>query len=312
MLSGHNPSYTRSLLLVVGVVALFGLAIAPASPTVDQTSPPQNTSEEHTLVIETTGEPIQYTLSASGSVSGDSGENDAVQGKTLSGRVGGVPWNNTSNDTKDTITYTGYIETFQHRGDNVQLQLDEQEISPTTLSANHLQIAHPNADNGPINYEISVSGNATLGESTDDQAQITPPDGSNDTQIQGQLTDQYDSFYFTGNISNTSFDQQAFVFLNGQNVTDSNGATGTPAETATSSTPTNNSSTPTNNSSTDTPVTMTIEHTTTTQSAAGGETASSQSSTSPLGFLFRLGSGVVLLALIVAGVWYFVPKQQRW
>lgn len=310
MLSANDSSYTRSLLFVIGLVVLAQVAVVPVSPstTVDQTTPP-NTDDEHTLIIETPGEPIQYTLSASGSISGESGENDAVQGKTLSGRVGGVPWNNTTDDTKDTITYTGHIETFQYRGDDPQLQLDGQGITSDTLSANHLQIVRPNsANDSPINYKITVSGDATPGESADGQDQTTATGGSNATQIQGKLTDQYDSFYFTGNISNRSIDQRALVFVNGQNNTLSVGEAGTPTETATSTPTATATSTASTATPTSTPVTTTNQQTT----ADGNETASAQSSSSPLGFLLRIASGVILVGFIGAVVWYLLPRQRRW
>lgn len=312
MLAVHDSSYMRPVLIVVvGVVALSGVSVAVVGPstTVDQTTPPQNASDEHTLVIETTGEPVQYTLSASGSVSGDAGESDTIQGKTLNGRVGGVPWNNTTNDTKDTVTYTGYIETFQHRGNDPQLRLEGQQISPATLSANHLQIVRPNSSNGTINYEISVTGNATAGESTEDQDGTTANNGSNGTLIRGQLSDQSDSFYFTGNTTAKSFDQQALVFVNGQNASET--ANETPKGTPNSSTPTVHPSPTTTSASP--PQTTALERTTPVQSTTDANgSGSSDSSSSVLGFLLRLASGVVVVALAVSAVWYYFPRQRRW
>lgn len=313
MLSVDHSSYVRSVLfVVVSVVALSGAVAAVAGPsTVDQTAPPQNASDERTLVIETTGEPVQYTLSASGSVSGDPGESDTVQGRTLNGRVGGVPWNNTTNDTEDTVTYTGYIETFQYRGDDLQLRLEGQQISPATLSANHLRIVRPNSSNDTtINYEISVTGSATPGESTEDQDGTTADNGSNGTLIHGQLSDQSDSFYFTGNTTVTSFDQQALVFENGQNVTASGTTNETPTGTPDSSTPTVH---PSPTTSTPPPQTTALERTSPLQPTTNvNGSGSSGSSSSALGFLLRLASGVVMVALVAVAAWYYFPKQQRW
>ncbi|RRJ33633.1 hypothetical protein [Halocatena pleomorpha] len=326
MLSVHNLSYTRPLLLfvIVGSIALSGLAM-PASPStiVDQSAPPQNVSDEHTMVIKTTDEPIQYVLSATGRVRGEPNESDAVQGRTLSGRVGGVSWNNTTDDTTDTVTYTGYIESFQPRGGDPQLRIEGQQISPDTLSANHLRIARPNSStNNPINYEITVTGDATPGESTEGQDQTTVAGGANGTRIQGQLTDQYDSFYFTGNTTSTSFDRQARVFINGQNTAVQNSNNGTQTDTH---------PTPIGGAATDAPVLTTTERTTSqptnsrdasqapadsgrtdTTQATSNEGAESSESTSPLAFLFRVASGLVLVALLVGAGWYFLPRQQRW
>lgn len=314
MLSVHDSSYTTVMLfVVVSLVALTGVSGAVGPTTVDQTAPPENTSDEHTVVIETTDEPVQYTISASGSVSGDSGESDTVQGQTLNGRVGGVPWDNTTNDTEDTIRYTGYIETFQHRGDDLQLRLDGQQISPAILSANYLRIVHPNSSNDasttPINYEISVTGDAVPGESTEDQDGTTAQNGSNGTLIQGQLDDQSDSFYFSGNTTVRSFDQQALVFVNGQNVTVSDTPNETPTSTAASPTATSTASPPTTTTS-ETPV---PEPTTDLPSTSDvNETVSSDSSDSVFGFLMRLVSGFVVIALAVSVAWYYFPRQQRW
>lgn len=320
MLSVHDSSYTTVMLfVVVSLVALTGVSGAVGPTTVDQTTPPQNTSDEHTVVIETTGEPVQYTISTSGSVSGDSGESDTVQGQTLNGRVGGVPWDNTTNDTEDTVRYTGYIETFQHRGDDLQLRLDGQQVSPAILSANHLRIVHPNSSNGasttPVNYEISVTGDAVSGESTENQDGTTAQNGSNGTLIQGQLDDRSDSFYFTGNTTVRSFDRQALVFVNDQNVTASDTPNETPASTAAPPTATSTASPPTTSSpaTTTTSETPVPEPTTDLPSTSDvNETVSSDSSDSVFGFLMRLVSGIVVIALAVSVAWYYFPRQQRW
>ncbi|UPM42914.1 hypothetical protein [Halocatena salina] len=281
----------------------------------NQSAATQNISDEHTLIVETTGDPVQYTISATENISGETDEGDAIQGRTLSGRVGGVPWDNTTDDTTDTVTYTGYIDSFQHRGDDLQLRLGGQEISPAILSGNHLQIVRSNSSNGsPINYEITVTGDATPGESTENQDQTTVLGGANGTQIQGQLTDQYDSFYFTGNATVTSIDQQALVYINGRNVTGQNTGAGTPTVTQ---------PTPIGGAATGTPITTAAGNTTHTQStdgagadsaqsSTGGDRADSSGSTSPLDFLLRLASGLILVALVVVAVWYFLPRQQRW
>lgn len=296
--------HARSVLVVVaGLVVLSGGAVVTAGPatTADQTT--QKQPAQHTLVIKTTGNPVQYTLSVSGRIRGDPNETDSVQGNTLNGRVGGVPWKNRTNDTKDTIRYSGYIETFQHRGNDIQLLLDGTQIAPATLATNHIKIVAPNASNNPINYGISVTGNATTGESTEGQDRtVSQP---NDTLLQGQLADSSDSFYFTGKVSVESISKQTHVFVNGQNVTVPSQRNGSEVFLTDTSAPTD---TPPSTSTATVPQTQGP----TTEQGPSTEGTTVRSSSSVFGQLFRLVSGVVVGALAAAAVWYYFPRQQRW
>lgn len=122
------------LLLFVVLVTLgsVGAALGPgavaAAP--NSTQSPQT----HTLVLSSTGQPTSYTLTVSGSLTAETTEAvDSVQGRSVTGRVGGIPWQKTSNDTRDVIQFTGRITDFQVHGSGLRLRLDGKQVRPASL-----------------------------------------------------------------------------------------------------------------------------------------------------------------------------------
>lgn len=123
-----NTSFRRSIVVLVLLVAL-------ASGTAAVHATPQSDGGMHTLVIEQTGNnSVGYSVSVSGKITAvDNETSDSITGQTASGRVGGLPWKNTSTDTEDEIRFTGHIRDFEHDGGNIRLILDGKQVDPSSL-----------------------------------------------------------------------------------------------------------------------------------------------------------------------------------
>lgn len=121
--------------LLVVVLVTLGSVGAALGPGAVATAPNSTQSPQtHTLVISSTGQPTSYTLTVSGSLTAETTEAvDSVQGRSVTGRVGGVPWQDTSNDTRDVIQFTGRITDFQSHGSGLRLRLDGKRIKPASL-----------------------------------------------------------------------------------------------------------------------------------------------------------------------------------
>lgn len=295
----------------------------------------------NTLVVKTKDKPVSYVVHASGRIEGETAEKgDTDQGTRLTGKLGGAPGTNSSNDTKDVIKYQGHLETFQHNGDDLRLFLNGQRVSPSVLADNHVAISRENtsgAKKQPIHYRINVTGQAIKGESIEEQETInvTRKGKTNHTIIRGRLTDDMDSFYFTGNVSATSINNSANVSLNGQPVSNLTKMSNkkmknppSPTLTPTASNPLITSG-PISKTSGGTGTDTSGESGTGTQTGAGsgrdtsapatstaanaGDASPDSDSSSALSFLLSIVGGLFAVgALVFAAFWYLRPRQRRW
>ena len=103
-----------------------------------QSSPTKrsNRSSGHTLVIEQVNGSVAYTVTITGKVTLKQAEStDAIGGPMVTGRVGGMPWNETSSDPKDVIHFTGELQDFEYNTNNgkIRVRLDGKPIDPQSL-----------------------------------------------------------------------------------------------------------------------------------------------------------------------------------
>lgn len=316
----------------------------PAKNTQTKNTPAKKTSTAnsttHTLVVKTAGKPVSYVVHASRKIDGETAEGDTIQGTSLTGHLGGPPGKNSSNDTKDVIKYQGHIETFQHRGKDMRLFLNGQRVSPSVLADNHVTISRQNATGAnkqPIHYRINVSGRAILGESTEkqDTINVTRNGKTNHTVIRGRITNNIDSFYFTGNVASASIDKSANVKLNGKSVSNLTKMSNkkvkkTPAPTVTptpGTSPSTSGPRSKTTGATGTEIRVGPNMGTDTEAgsgrgtsvpspgtaANGNDASSDSSSSSALSFLLSIVGGLFVIGtLVVAAVWYLRPRQRRW
>lgn len=315
----------------------------PAKKTSTTNTPAKNSSAKkstNTLVVKTVDKPVTYVVHASQKLKGENTNGKIIQGTRLTGNLGGAPWENSSNDTKDTVTYQGYIETFQHRGNDIRLFLNGQRVSPSVLADNHVTISRQNvtgANKQPVHYRINVSGRAIMGESTEkqDTINVTRNGKTNHTVIRGRITNNIDSFYFSGNVTSASIHKSVNVKLNGQSVSNltkmSNKKMKKPPSPTVTPTPSTSPSTsgPVSKTSGETGTEMMGGPTmgTDTEAGSGGGTSvpssgtaangsdasGDSSSSSALSFLLSILGGLFVIgALVVAAVWYLRPQQRRW
>jgi hypothetical protein len=316
----------RSILLIIFVTFLtvVSVPIISTAAGVSETTPEETASKTHTLVIKTVGETVTYRATASGDIHFVTQEkhDSRTMGSGVSGNLGGVPWDPT-NDSKDIIKYTGYIQGFQFRGEDIRVFLDGERISPEVLAAQHIQISYPKTHSGnnpqPIQYRITMTGRAALGEGTEKN------DKANRIIIRGQISNDSDSFYFTGDINpgSVTISGPARIRINGQKSevfiqNDPKTPTPTPRQTSTPTptpilTTTLSTETDSRPMSTDihtsTPTTTTVANTTGSLPSGG----SSSPSSSGNGFLSGLIGGIVVVGALMFAVFkYFGPKQRRW
>lgn len=220
------------LVVIASVLFVAGTIIgAEGTPTVTPTN--ESNESTHTLVITTNGSG-SYTVSASDSLHLEENQ------PTYTLPEGGIRDTvGQQGNQKDVINYTGRIESFQAEGP-VQVSIDGQQIPPEVLGGQHLQIIRNNSDQ-PIRYQIPITGQASPGESVEQE------DTATNGQIDGQVRDQSDAFYFTGDISedSLSISENATVLINGQNASVFlSNPPPTPPETATQPSPSTATETP--------------------------------------------------------------------
>ncbi|WP_330631932.1 hypothetical protein [Halocatena halophila] len=319
-----------AVLVIVSAVALC--TGVPISTVWGQELTPGDASssaqETHTITIESTNGSVQYVLSASEWINSTENEGAAPQGTRLSGRVGSLPWNESTADASDTIEYRGYIETFQFNGDGIQVYLDGQQVDPEIISANHLEIRANNGTSGeaPVEYTVHVDGVLSAGESADEDDNIIDVISQNTTAVDGTVSDSSDTFYFTGAIQNRSVTQNGTLLVNGRTVSPSgsnsypstapNGPQDT-AGTVVSSNGENDPETPIRSSITPfsthsaTPM-ETVAPSHPPSNAEVTSTGPPSENTSALSLLGRLISGSVLAGVLLVLVWRYFPRQDRW
>lgn len=129
----HRQYFLCCLLLVVLILSVGSVSGAGGSGDTVAATNGTNSSKTHKLVITTSGKPASYSFAVSGRLNAKTTEPiDSVQGQGVSGRVGGVPWKNSTNDTKDVIHFTGEITDFQ-ADKGIRLRLDERRTNPMRL-----------------------------------------------------------------------------------------------------------------------------------------------------------------------------------
>lgn len=325
-------------LLVIGLTCAVPIASAPpseyenpspAKAIQSNTSTAKNASNTHKLVVKTTGSSVTYTVSASKKISISSGKNESVdttQGTTVTGRLGKTKSKKKkkSKDTTDVITYSGYIESFQYRGNgnDIRVFLDGKLVPPEVIAANHIRISSPKTASGnksrSARYQVPVSGRAIMGESTEKQ------DTAKAGTIRGRINGDSDSFYFTGNSGSLSFDGEVVVFINGQKLTGGQNQGARPPTPQTGSSTDSQQMTQTDvsgdsmgsNPTKRTPITgdsMAEKTKTNTPSGSSSNGGSGSGSSSGNGFLYGLAGGVLVMGVLgFVAVKYFAPRDRRW
>lgn len=110
-----------------------------SSPTVTPHSSPSkraNQSAGHTLVIAQVNGSVGYTATLSGTITINQIESgDSIAGRTVTGRVGRLPWTNTSTDSRDVIHFTGELQNFEYNTNNgqIRVRLDGKQVDPNSL-----------------------------------------------------------------------------------------------------------------------------------------------------------------------------------
>jgi hypothetical protein len=133
-----------------------------ATPTPRPTATPHSTV--HTLVIEQQNGSTGYSLVVSGSVRTltASESSDSIAGNSVTGNVGGLPWQQKSTDSKDVIHYTGELLDFEYDGGTVHVRVDGEQTDPTSLS------------NTPATTPPSTRTNTPTPDSSPTTAPVTP------------------------------------------------------------------------------------------------------------------------------------------
>jgi hypothetical protein len=99
---------------------------------------PTTHSQSHTLVIEQVNGSVGYTAILSGNITLQNTEStDSIGKSTVTGSVGGLPWNENTSDPKDVIHFTGKLHDFEYNTHNGQIRvlLDGKQVDPTSLVA---------------------------------------------------------------------------------------------------------------------------------------------------------------------------------
>jgi hypothetical protein len=132
---------------ILAVVLVLGLASSgavvtpvhaasqtPSTPTTSPQASPTNQSPSHTLVIIQQNGSVGYTVTVSGTLSLQHRESgDSIAGQTATGQVGGFPWQETSNDSRDVIHFTGELQDFEYNAGQLRVMLDGKRIDPGSL-----------------------------------------------------------------------------------------------------------------------------------------------------------------------------------
>lgn len=168
--------YQLGMALLIALVALTVLTLASTGGLAqddNETETNQTENETHRLVVETENESVAYTITASSPVTLEENEEaDAIQDdRTANGRVGGTPWDNETDDTRDVILYKGKIESFQYTGEDIVTTLDGEEIDPDEIGGEDPEpVTDENATETPnatdSNGTINAQPNETENNST--------------------------------------------------------------------------------------------------------------------------------------------------
>lgn len=120
-----------------------GVPIITASAAAQNQSHGQNQTKgkhqrpRHTLVITHVSGSPSWSMTASGSIQLETQtteDADSIRGKTASGSVGGLPWEDNASDPKDVIYYTGEILQFDLGGTGqARVTLDGKRVTPQSL-----------------------------------------------------------------------------------------------------------------------------------------------------------------------------------
>jgi hypothetical protein len=201
--------HRRSLVVFGGICLLLGAGVLAGGVLGAPTATPSTgNASTHTLVITAQNGSGTYSVTASDGLRLSNAEQGDYQlrGPRVSGTVG------KQGDSKDVIHYTGHIKSFQ-ADDPIQVTLDGRTIAPRVLGGQHLRIARQNNTSQLIDYQVKGTDQASRGENAN------PNDTATTTTIRGQVRDEADSFYFTGDLSTTdlSVSGPAQVTINGQN-----------------------------------------------------------------------------------------------
>lgn len=155
--------------------------LASSQKTSTQSSPtatPRSSSEQsHTLVIEQVNGSTGYTVTISGEVTLRHTESDdSIAGPTVIGHVGGYPWQKSSDDSRDVITFTGELQNFEFDGNNgkIRVTLDGKRVSPTSL------VATPRSTPTPTPTRTATPTTRTASSPTPTPSTATTPEGPTD------------------------------------------------------------------------------------------------------------------------------------
>lgn len=270
---------------IILLALCLALLAAPSTATFidERNAAAQSEQMENTLVIQTNGEPVSYTITASKGAIPENESSDSIRGKTVDGRVG----HNTDEgetDQEDVIKYNGYIENFDYGNEDIRVEMNGEKISPRVLSGDHLSISdeRPGNSSKPLRYRFEMDGRVIPGEQAEDD------DIGSGRTIRGSTHNDTDTFYFIGDLVDSSHGKDVNISVNGKyvltNKKTSEAQTSTPNKTGKGSNPL-----PTN----------------------GTDSTSSSSPHSGL-LVGIIGSVGLLAAVIVVGAVYFRTKSRRW
>lgn len=228
ILSGSQRTGCVLAVLLLTVLAGMVVPITASSHAVLQQSnqPNQsNQSEIHTLIVRSAGQPATYSITINGTLTADTSEqSDTIEGNRMTGSVGGRSETTNNTDTTDVIKYTGYIVDFESNTSQIRVTLDNSLIDISVLSENHIVISHTSdqqtgTNTSQIRYSFSVTGQIAGEENAE------PDDEpSNATTVTGQLSssEDRDGFYYSGEITSSSFSSDVRITINGQSVSPEN------------------------------------------------------------------------------------------
>lgn len=200
-------------LTILALVTGGGLAQednATTNETETETAETEN-GETHTLAVETEGEPVSYTVTASSPVTlEENEEDDTIQDdRSANGRVGGTPWDNDSeaNDTRDVILYKGEIESFQYSGEDIVTYIDGEAVDPDEISENPEPVTAENASETPNETDSNGTiNNSSANVSENESSPIVNTSDENETASNetdgSDSTDSTDDTNDTGDIGN--------------------------------------------------------------------------------------------------------------
>ena len=149
----------------------------------------------------TVGDDVERTTTNGATVD----DNDVVDGKTVTGQVGG--------GGRDSYSISGGIVSFEMDGDAL-VYLNDREMEAGQFSNNTITIA---SDGGPSSYRLAAS--VALGKSDAMNATVDDNDDLSGAHATGQVDGGgRDSYGFSGEITAFSQDGDASVYLNSEEV----------------------------------------------------------------------------------------------